>query len=89
MVVSRGGGGGGGGGGRKEYIVIAVQRAVSYTGRSSMTAGNAGLDVALCACVCVCIIVKRGWWWWWRRCWWDGRGGSLPLIPATRITAAS
>ena len=37
----------------KKYIVIAVQRAVSYTVRSSMTAGNAGLDVALDECVCL------------------------------------
>lgn len=35
----------------KKYIVIAVRRVVSYTVRSSMTAGNAGLDVALCVCV--------------------------------------
>lgn len=37
----------------KKYIVIAVRRVVSYTVHSSMTAGNAGLDVALCVCVCL------------------------------------
>lgn len=31
----------------KKYIVIAVRRVVSHTARSSMTAGNVGLDVAL------------------------------------------
>lgn len=36
-------------GGKK--IAIAVQHVVSYTVPSSMTAGNAGLDVALCVCV--------------------------------------
>lgn len=41
----------------KKYIVIAVQRVVSYTVRSSMTAGNAGLDVALCLCECVYVCV--------------------------------
>lgn len=47
----------------KKYIVIAVQRVVSYAVRSSMTAGNAGLDVALCVCVCV----------------FERRGGELPF----------
>lgn len=32
---------------KEMYIVIAVQCAASYTALSSMTAGNAGLDVAL------------------------------------------
>jgi len=32
---------------KKIYIAIVVQCVVSYTARSSMTAGNAGLDVAL------------------------------------------
>lgn len=32
---------------KEMYIVIAVQCVAGYTARSSMTAGNAGLDVAL------------------------------------------
>ena len=44
----------------KKYIVIAARRVVSYTVRSSMTAGNAGLDVAVCVCVCVCVCLKGG-----------------------------
>lgn len=36
---------------KKKKIVIAVRHVVSYTVPSSMTAGNAGLDVALCVCV--------------------------------------
>lgn len=35
----------------EKNIVIAVSRVVCYTVCSSMTAGNAGLDVALCVCV--------------------------------------
>lgn len=50
----------------KKYIVIAVRRVVSYTVHSSMTAGNAGLDVALCECVYVCVFETRG-------------GGGLPF----------
>lgn len=37
----------------KKYSVKAVQAAISYTVRSSMTAGNAGLDVALCTYLCL------------------------------------
>lgn len=47
--------------GRGKKIVvhyIAVQHVVSYTVCSSMTAGNAGLDAALCVCVCMCL--QRG-----------------------------
>lgn len=40
---------------RKKYIVIAVRRVVSHSVRSTMTAGNAGLDVAPYVCVCVCL----------------------------------
>lgn len=60
---------------KKKYIVIAVWSAVSYTAHSSMTAGNAGLDVALCVS-----LLRR---------WGGGVGSSPSLIPATRITTAS
>lgn len=64
-------------GGEKEekYIVKAVRSAVSYTACSTMTAGNAGLDVALCVS-----LLRR---------WGGGVGSSPSLIPATRITTAS
>lgn len=64
-------------GGEKEekYIVKAVRSAVSYTARSTMTAGNAGLDIALCVS-----LLRR---------WGGGVGSSPSLIPATRITTAS
>lgn len=58
-------------------IVIAVQRTVSYTAHSSTTDGNVRLAVALCVCVL------------WKAATAGGLGGSLSLIPATRITTAS
>lgn len=49
---------------KKKYIVKAVRSAVSYTACSTMTAGNAGLDLALCVS-----LLRR----------WGGGGWKLPF----------
>lgn len=37
----------------KKYVVKSVRSVVSYTAHSSMTAGNAGWDIALTVYVCL------------------------------------